>query len=194
MKLRRAVFLLLGTVLLLPYVLLTWVLVRILVDDPANRPAALLITVVAGAVALLPPFLGGTRELEIAAVRALLRVDLPAHDPQVPLPLEARLRSALWFAVHLAVGAAIGAALLIAVPLALIVFAERLGLTRGALDDLAIGPLGANDVWWWTAVGVALLLGTAWAAAGLGARASTAASRWAGDGPSSTGAMVDARA
>jgi signal transduction histidine kinase len=193
MKIRRAVFLLLGTVLLLPYVLLTWVLVRILVEDPANRPAGLLITVVAGAVALLPPFLGGTRELEIAAVRALLRVDLPAHDPQVPLPLETRLRSALWFAVHLAVGAAIGAALLIAVPLALIVFAERLGLTRGALDDLAIGPLGASDVWWWTAVGVVLLLGTAWAATGLGALASTMAPVLLGPSPAQRLAAVEAR-
>ncbi|HEX8929135.1 MAG TPA: two-component sensor histidine kinase, partial [Actinomycetota bacterium] len=126
-NLRRAVFLLLGSVLLLPYVLLAGLLGRMLVQDPENRAATLLIAVVAAAVALLPPFLGGTRELEIAAARALLRVDLPAHDPQAPLPLEARLRSALWFAVHLAVGAVVGAALLIAVPLALIAFAERLG-------------------------------------------------------------------
>jgi len=193
MRLRRAVFLLLGSVLLLPYVLLAGLLGRMLVQDPENRAATLLIAVVAAAVALLPPFLGGTRELEIAAARALLRVDLPAHDPQAPLPLEARLRSALWFAVHLAVGAVVGAALLIAVPLALIAFAERLGLTKGALAGLDIGPLRATDVWWWTAVGVLLLLGTGWATAGLSALAATMAPVLLGPSPAQRLAAVEAR-
>ena len=193
MRLRRAVFLLLGSVLLLPYVLLAGLLGRMLVQDPENRAATLLIAVVAAAVALLPPFLGGTRELEIAAARALLRVDLPAHDPQAPLPLEARLRSALWFAVHLAVGAVVGAALLVAVPLALIAFAERLGLTKGALAGLDIGPLRATDVWWWTAVGVLLLLGTGWATAGLSALAATMAPVLLGPSPAQRLAAVEAR-
>ena len=124
---RRAVFLLLGAVILLPYLLLVAVLARMVAQDSADRVAALLIAVVAAAIAAVPPFLSGTRELEIAAARALLRADLPDHEPPGPLPMETRLRAALWFGVHLAVGAVIGAALLIAVPMSLIVLSERLG-------------------------------------------------------------------
>src|SRR6185295_16082350 len=138
-----------------------------------------------------PPFLGGTRELEIAAVRALLRVDLPERAG--PPALETRLRAALWFGVHLAVGAVIGGALLIAVPMALIALTERLGLTSGALAGLTIGPLDEHDLWAWTAVGVLLLAGTAYAVAGLGALAATMAPVLLGPSPAERIAAVEAR-
>ena len=70
--------------------------------------------------------------------------------------------------MHLTVGAAIGVALLIGVPLALVALAERLGLTSGALAGLDVGPLGDDDLWAWTVVGVLLLVGTVYAVAGLG--------------------------
>ena len=186
---RRAVHLLLGAVILLPYVLLGGVLVRMVADATAT----LLIAAVAAAIAAVPPFLGGTRELEIAAVRALLGVDLPAQDSSRPLATETRLRAALWFAVHLAVGGAVATALLIAVPLGLIAVSERLGLTRGALVGFDIGPLGASDLWWWTLVGVALLVGTAYAIAGLGALAATMAPVLLGPSPADRMAAIDAR-
>jgi signal transduction histidine kinase len=190
---RRAVFLLLGAVILLPYLLLVTVLARMVAQDSANRVAALLIAAVAAAIAAVPPFLSGTRELEIAAARALLRADLPDPEPPGPLPMETRLRAALWFGVHLAVGAVIGAALVIAVPMALIVLAERLGLTSGALAGLSIGPLGETDVWWWTAVGALLLVGTVYAVAGLGALAATMAPVLLGPSPAARIAAVEAR-
>ena len=49
---RRAVFLLLGAVILLPYVLLAGVLARMVAQDAADRVAALLIAVVAAAIAV----------------------------------------------------------------------------------------------------------------------------------------------
>jgi signal transduction histidine kinase len=188
---RRAVFLLLGAVILLPYLLLAVVLGRMLAEDSANRAAELLIAAVAAAVAAVPPFLAGTRELEIAAVRALLKVDLPEHAG--PPPLETRLRAALWFGVHLAVGAAIGVALLIGVPLALLALTERLGLTSGALAGLAVGPLGEHDLWAWTVVGVLLLIGTVYAVAGLGSLAATMAPVLLGPSPAERIAAVEAR-
>jgi signal transduction histidine kinase len=188
---RRAVFLLLGAVILLPYLLLAVLLGRMLVETPANRAAVLLIAVAAGAIAAVPPFLSGTRELEIAAVRALLRVDLP--EQAGPPALETRLRAALWFGVHLAVGAVVGTALLIAVPMALIALTERLGLTSGALAGLTIGPLGEHDLWAWTAVGVLLLAGTVYAVAGLGALAATMAPVLLGPSPAERMAAVEAR-
>ena len=190
---RRAVYLLLGSVILLPYLLLTGLLARMVAQDPGQRAGVLLIAAVAGAIVLVPPFLSGTRELEIAAVRALLRVDLPEHGPAGPLPVETRLRAALWFGVHLAVGAVIGTALLIAVPMVLIVLGERLGLTSGALAGLDVGPLGEGDLWWWTVVGVLLLIGTVYAVAGLGALAATMAPVLLGPSPAERIAAVEHR-
>jgi signal transduction histidine kinase len=187
------VFLLLGAVILLPYLLLTGLLARMVALESGNRAGVLLVAVVAAVIVLVPPFLAGTRELEIAAARALLGADLPEHGPAGPPALETRLRAALWFGVHLAVGAVIGAALLIAVPMALIVFAERLGLTSGALAGLDVGPLGESDVWWWTAVGVLLLIATVYAVAGLGALAATMAPVLLGPSPAEQLAAVEER-
>jgi signal transduction histidine kinase len=177
---RRAVFLLLGAVILLPCLLLFVVLGRLLLTTPDDRFPVLLVIVVAGAVALVPPFLSGTRELEIAAARALLRVDLPAPGPP---SLETRLRSALWFAVHLAVGAAIGAVLVAAVPLASSALAGGTGL----------GVWAGFDRWWWAVVGALMLIGTAYATAGLGALAATMAPVLLGPSPAERLAAVEAR-
>jgi signal transduction histidine kinase len=190
---RRAVHLLLGAVILLPYVLLGALLARAVVGDAQNRGATVLISVVAAVIVAVPPFLGGTRELEIAAARSLLGVDLPAQHPGTPPARETRLRAALWFAVHLAVGGVIALAVLIAVPLALIAFSERLGLTRGALAGLDVGPLAATDLWAWTAVGVLLLVTTVYATAGLGALAATMAPVLLGPSPAERLAAVEAR-
>jgi signal transduction histidine kinase len=190
---RRAVHLLLGAVILLPYLLLGAVLARAVVGDAQNRAATVLITVVAAAIVAVPPFLGGTRELEIAAARSLLGADLPQHPSGTPLARESRLRAALWFATHLAVGGVVALALLVAVPLALIAFSERLGLTRGALAGFDLGPLGATDLWAWTLAGVLLLVATVYATAGLGALAATMAPVLLGPSPAERLAAVEAR-
>ncbi|MGI5145245.1 hypothetical protein ACQEVC_02395 [Plantactinospora sp. CA-294935] len=64
---RRGVFLLLGGVLLLPYLLLVTVFAEMLRTDEVPRPAVLLLIAVATAIAAVPLFLRGTRALEIAA-------------------------------------------------------------------------------------------------------------------------------
>jgi signal transduction histidine kinase len=189
---RRAVHLLLGAVILLPYLLLGAVLARTVTTDEPGRPAMVLIAVVAAVIAAVPPFLGGTRELEIAAARHLLDVDLPESAARPPA-LETRLRAALWFAAHLAAGGVIAAALLTAVPMALVVFAERAGLTVGGLAGLDVGPLGEGDLWWWTGVGVLLLVGTVYATAGLGALAAVMAPVLLGPSPEMRIAAAEAR-
>jgi signal transduction histidine kinase len=184
----RAVFLLLGGVLLLPYALGAGVFTQLIVEETGSRAGVLAIAVVAVVIALTPPFLGGTRELEIAAARALLGVDLPGHDRTRPPALETRLRSALWFALHLASGGLVGVALLIAVPLALLAFTERLGLTAGAL-----GPLTPAGRWWWTLAGVGLLVVTVAGTAGLGRLAATMAPVLLGPSPAERLAELHAR-
>ena len=168
---RRAVFLLLGAVILLPYLLLAGLIGQSLLITADDRAAMLSIAVVVGLVGLVPPFLSGTRELEIAAVRALLRVDLPQPGPPA---LETRLRAALWFAVHLAVGAMIGTALVAAVPLAFMGLSARVTLASAGAALL-------------------LLLGTVYATAGLGALAATMAPVLLGPSPAERLAAVEAR-
>src|SRR5256885_14109711 len=77
---RRGVHLLLGAVILLPYVLLGAVFTRMLTDGVSPRPVTLLILVATVAISTVPAFLRGTRALEIAAARLLLDADLPEPD------------------------------------------------------------------------------------------------------------------
>ena len=190
---RRGVFLLLGAVILLPYALAAGLLAQTIVTSGDNVAGALVTLAVAVAVAVVPPFLGGTRELEIAAARGLLGADLPDHDRGRPLAREARLRSALWFGLHLLSGAIVGGLLLIAVPLALLAFTERLGLTEGALSGIDIGLIGPGDRWAWTAVGVLLLIGSIYATAGLGSLAATMAPVLLGPSAADRVAALEAR-
>ncbi|GIE95142.1 sensor histidine kinase [Paractinoplanes rishiriensis] len=180
MLLRRAVFLLLGAVVLLPCALVAGVLVQAV---RAGDPGGLITGLVALTAAAVPPFLAGTRELEIAATRALLGTDLPPPEPGRPA-LETRLRAALWFGLHLVTGGLVAAALVVAVPLALLAFTERLGITRGQLG---------GDRWLWTAAGVALLAATFYATKWLGALAHAMAPVLLGPSPAEREAALAAR-
>ena len=187
------VFLLLGAVLLLPYVMIVGLLAQMLTGPGQDNRAGVLATMAAAAVlAVAPPLLAGTRELEIVAARALLGADLPV-PARGPLALETRLRSALWFGLHLISGGLIGVVALILVPVALLALTERLGLTRGALEGLDLGPLGATDLWAWAVTGVGLLVGSVAGAAGLGALAATMAPVLLGPSPAERAAALRAR-
>jgi signal transduction histidine kinase len=163
---RRGVHLLLGGVLLLPYALLGVAFAQLLRSQtpPVLWLLLLAVTAVIGGT---PAFLVATRTLETVAARALLDVDLP--DPVTDRPeLEARLRSALWFAVHLVAGGLVGFAAFVALPMALAFIAVQFGLGTEVLADLEFGPLDDDDPVWWTLLGVAILLGLVYAVAGLG--------------------------
>jgi signal transduction histidine kinase len=176
---RRGVFLLLGGVVLLPYGLVAALLAQTYAEGD-NRAGALATAFVALLAGAVPPFLAGTRELEITAARALLGVDLPDHDRGRPPAVETRLRTALWFGLHLFFGALVGTAVLIAVPVALLTFTERLGLTRGGL------PLGIL-------AGIGLLAGTIYGTAGLGALAASMAPVLLGPAAAERIAALEAR-
>lgn len=162
---RRGVHLLLGGVLLLPYVLLGVAFTQ-LFQSQTPRGLALLLLALTVLIAGTPAFLGATRTLEIVAARALLAVDLP-DPPARPPDLEARLRSALWFAVHLIAGGAVGFAMLAALPVALAFIAAQLGIGTEALVGLQLGPLDEDDPWW-SLLGLAILVALVYAVAGLG--------------------------
>jgi hypothetical protein len=131
---RSGVHLLLGGVIALPYVLLAATFVQMLQEPDTPRAVALILLGVALVIACLPAFLRGTRTMETVAARALLDVDLPVQAARNPT-VEARLRSALWFAIHLIAGGAFGAALMAALPMALALITQ-VGVGTELLDHV----------------------------------------------------------
>lgn len=158
---RRGIYLLLGGVILLPYTQLGAVFMQLLEDPQVPRAVTLVLLAVTIVIACVPAVLRGTRALEIAAVRGLLDVDLP--DPAPAVDRETRLRTALWFALHLVAGGVVALGLLIALPLAFIFITQLAGIRYG--------PFSAYEPVLMTLVGVVMLVAVGYAVAGLGSLA-----------------------
>ncbi|WP_433537174.1 histidine kinase [Micromonospora sp. CA-249363] len=191
---RRGVFLLLGGVLALPYGVLAVTFAQMLTDSEIPRPLVYVLLVVAALIAVVPLLLDGSRALEIAAVRALLGVDLPDPAPGHRGDRESRLRSALWIATHLIVGAVVMIALFSALPMALAFIAQQFGVGDELTSRERFGPLDGRDSGWLTLAGVALLVGLGYAVAGLGALAVSMAPVLLGPAQAERIAALEARA
>ncbi|MFE9205562.1 sensor histidine kinase [Micromonospora sp. NPDC007230] len=190
---RRAVFLLLGGVLALPYALLAAVFAQMLANDDAPRPVVFGLLLVAVVLAAVPVFLAGSRALEIAAARALLAVDLPEPAAGHRLDRETRVRAALWIALHLLSGGLVLFAAISALPMALVFLARPIGLDSSATRASGFGPLIANPLGE-TLTGVVLLVGLGYAVAGLGALAASMAPVLLGPSQRERIAALEARA
>ena len=164
---RRGVHQLLGGVILLPYILLGVAFVQLFRGAELPLGAVLVLAAVAALIAATPAFLDGTRAVEIVAARGLLDVDLP--DPIARADREARLRSALWFALHLLFGGLTGFGLFAALPVAFVFVARQFG--AGA----ELGPLADVNPALVSLIGVAMLLVIVYVVAGLGALAAQVA-------------------
>lgn len=191
---RRGVFLLLGGVLALPYVLLVVTFAQMFAQDEVPLALVLALLVLAAGIAAVPLFLDGPRALEIAAARSLLGVDLPDPAPGHSADRETRLRSALWITLHLVSGGLVVAALFSAVPMALAFIAHQLGLDTGLTAQDRFGPFDGADTGWLTLTGVAVLVVVGYAVAGLGALATSMAPVLLGPAESERVAALEARA
>ncbi|GAA1837844.1 histidine kinase [Pseudonocardia ailaonensis] len=169
---RRAVHLLLGAVLLLPYAGLVWLFAASLRSglDPVAFVILLVLAVGVGtAVALVP----GVRELETAAARALLDADLP--DPARPETWSGRRRAIGWLLLNMLLGGLTALLLLYALP----AVAGFLVAPWTALPTL---PAGAG-AWWPPLLGLAMLLVTVHLVALLGRLLAALAPRILGPSP-----------
>ncbi|MEU7589071.1 histidine kinase [Micromonospora sp. NPDC049230] len=191
---RRGVFLLLGGVLALPYGVLAVTFAEMLTASEVPRSLVYALLVVAALIAVVPLLLDGSRALEIAAVRALLGVDLPEPALGHRGDRETRLRSALWIATHLIVGALVMLALFSALPMALAFIAQQFGIGAELTSRERFGPLDGRDSGWLTVTGVALLVGLGYAVAGLGALAGLMAPVLLGPAQAERIAALEARA
>jgi signal transduction histidine kinase len=191
---RRGVFLLLGGVLLLPYVLLGVVFTQMLTAPVGPRLVILLLLAVAAGIAGVPVFLGGSRALEIAAARALLDVNLPEPATGHGIDRETRLRSALWIALHLVTGGLLMFGLISAFPMALVFIWQQLGIGTDAFAGQRFGPFDEHDSGWLALAGVVLLVAIIYSVAGLGALARLMAPVLLGPSQTERIAALEARA
>lgn len=163
---RRGVHLLLGGVILLPYVLLIVAFVQLFTEPGTPYVPAGVLAAVTLVIGTVPPFLPAMRALEITATRGLLDVDLP--DPAADPPWESRLFGAGWYVLHLVSGGAAMAAVLFSAPTAVLLVVRGLGLDDGAgISGLAV--LDAVGGVWAVLLGLGLVVATAYLVAGLGA-------------------------
>ncbi|WP_406075266.1 histidine kinase [Micromonospora sp. NBC_01638] len=191
---RRGVFLLLGGVLALPYGLLAVAFAEMFANSEVPRALVTALLVIAVLIAVVPLLLDGSRALEIAAVRALLGVDLPEPSPGHHGNRETRLRSALWIVTHLIVGGLLLIALFSALPMALAFIAQQFGIGAELTSRERFGPIDGRDTGWLTLTGVALLVGLGYAVAGLGALAVSMAPVLLGPAPAERIAALEAQA
>ncbi|MGC4894694.1 histidine kinase [Micromonospora sp. DT31] len=191
---RRAVFLLLGGVLALPYALLAVAFAQLLSHSGVPRLPGVGLLLVGVALAVVPVFLSGSRALEIAAARALLAVDLPEPTPGHRIDREARLRAALWIALHLGTGAAVWFAAVSAFPMALVFAAGLVGVDTGAVADGRVGPFDPAHPVRAGLAGLVVLVALGYAVAGLGTLAASMAPVLLGPAQAERIAALEARA
>ncbi|MEV2241251.1 histidine kinase [Micromonospora sp. NPDC049891] len=191
---RRGVFLLLGGVLALPYALLGVAFGQLFATSGAPRLLVLVLLVPAATIAVVPIFLGGSRALEIAAVRGLLGVDLPEPLPGHRLDRETRLRAALWIGLHLTSGALVVTALFSAVPMALAFIVAQAGVDVGMTGAERFGPFDGGDTGWLALLAVLVLAALGYVVAGLGALAASMAPALLGPASAERIAALEARA
>ena len=163
---RRGVHLLIGGVVLIPYVLLIIGFVQLFTEPGTPYVPAGVLAAVTFVIGTVPPFLPALRALEITATRNLLDADLP--DPVADPPWETRLFGAGWYVLHLLSGGVAMAAILFTAPMAVLLVARGLGFEDGrGINGLSL--LDDVDGVWAVLLGAALVVATVYLVAGLGA-------------------------
>ncbi|WP_166346087.1 sensor histidine kinase [Phytoactinopolyspora limicola] len=140
---RRGVHLLLGGVILLPYVLLAFGFVQMFADPETPLIPVAVLAAVTVAIGTIPAFLPVTRALEIAAARSLLDVPLP--EPERNPPWETRWRGASWYGLHLICGGGIMLAMLFVAPVVAMLVTKGIGAEDGWLADVDLAPFHLFD-------------------------------------------------
>jgi signal transduction histidine kinase len=137
---RRYVHLLLGAVLLLPYLALVSLFVQSVNEGGLDPVAFVLLVVPATAAAVGVVLVPGVRALAITAARALLGADIPEPDPATADSWPARRRALLWLLLNLAVGGLTALVTLVVLP-------TTIGFLFAPWMVLRPFPTGAYAAW-----------------------------------------------
>lgn len=172
----RTAHLLLGAVLLVPFCTLDTVFAMRLLPHAADfpSPVAVLALLALGCVIVLPPVaiaaLAPTRAVEVTAAAALLDSELTTYPIAAPQTWPDRWRTVCWFVLHIAMGGLVGLGVLVGLPVAFELVSAP--LSQQPVIDLGILPF-SEPIGWGRAglplVGLLLVIGVIYLAAGLGA-------------------------
>jgi signal transduction histidine kinase len=152
---RRWTYLVLGAVLIVPFllpaVLLVPPLLNLVLPAPAGQAALIVgvaMTVVVLASAAATSFIPAVRVVEGTAARELLGEDVPAHASARATNLEARWKTCQWFLVHVVTGSLVGFCTLF-VPLGLVLsfVAPFTGIWLQVGSSQVTVPTGWHSFW-----------------------------------------------
>lgn len=193
---RRWLYLLGGGALAFSFLVVTLPLGQLAAGVIGWPPLAVLAAVV---VALAPPLLAGcipgVRQVEAAAVGALLGTEVPDPPATPARPWPARSRTAAWFLLHLVAGGLVGVATVVVPPTAVVLaaapFRSSSSLNLGVWSwELPAGP----DAAWLVPLALALLVALVLTAAGLGALLARWAPAFLGPSPAERLALLERQA
>ncbi|MFD7507277.1 sensor histidine kinase [Streptomyces sp. NPDC059850] len=194
----RWVHLVLGGALLMPYFLLTTVLLGSVLRTPGlltSFPWQLLAFVAALPLAALTALFPLVRPLEVTAARALCGLPESAELAAGPaVSWDARQRTALWYALHLAVGGLVSGLTLAVPPAALLLIALPVSGPSYGAELGWPGAFAGGRVALAPAAGVLLLAGLVVVAAGAGALLARCAPVLLGPAPADRLAAAEERA
>jgi signal transduction histidine kinase len=172
---RRYVHLLLGAVILLPYVALVVLIVSTVADGGLDLFGLIVILVPATGIAVGVTLVPGVRALAITAARTLLGADVPEPDPATADAWPGRRRAAFWLLVNAAAGGLTAVVTLAVVP-------TTVGFLFAPWLALQPFPTGGR-AWWLPSVGLLLPVLVLHAAAAAGAALARLAPRVLGPTP-----------
>ena len=172
---RRYVHLLLGAVILLPYVALVVLIISTVANGGLDLFGLVLLVVPATGIALGVTLVPGVRSLAITAARALLGADVPEPDPATVDAWPGRRRAAVWLLLNAAAGA-------IAALVTLAVVPTTLGFLFAPWLELRPFPTGGR-AWWLPLVGALLPVVLLHASSAAGAALARLAPRMLGPTP-----------
>jgi signal transduction histidine kinase len=145
---RRYVHLLLGAVILLPYVALVALIVATVTNGGLDVLGAVLIVVPAVGIAVGVTLVPGVRALAITAARTLLGADVPEPDAATVDSWPGRRRAAVWLLLNAATGGLAALVTLVVVP-------TTIGFLVAPWTVLEPFPTGGG-AWWLPPVGALL--------------------------------------
>jgi signal transduction histidine kinase len=137
---RRYVHLLLGAVLLLPYLALVALFATSILEGGMDPLSFVLLVVPATVAAVGVVLVPGVRALEITAARTLLDADIPDPDPATADSWPARRRALLWLLLNLAVGGLTALVTLMVLP-------TTIGFLAAPWLELRPFPTGLAAAW-----------------------------------------------
>jgi signal transduction histidine kinase len=193
---RRWTFILGGTAILVPYVLIYAGLLQILGRPdrlaPEQMAQSLVMLVTYVAVSSAVAFIPAVRILSRTAAETLLGVGLPAETAEGMRSWRSRRRTAVWWVLHIGVGGGTGLISVVALPMALVLILRP--YSGASTDRRFLGDLSSLPTAWALPLGLLVLPLIVYLGAGVGAVLARLAPALLGPSPADRLVQLERRA